>query len=301
MRSTRISAVQYGLSRLRSEQSFWSGVSRHLEQAKNDQAGLIVFPEYVTGHLLSLAPPMTNEEACEYMHGFTDQYMTRFTKLSRETGMMILAGTHIHREGVPLQSQRVYYNEAFLFFPDGRIESHKKVHLTPEEQRAWPLAAGDCFDVFDTEIGKIGIQICYDIEFPEGTRILAERGAEIVLCPSYTDAEAGYWRVRNCSQARAIENQLYVALSGLVGTMPGVEQVDAGYCQAGVFAPCDRPFPPAGILAVGKTNKNGIATAAADLALLAENRANGGVAPFYDRRPELYAANVPSASAAHNK
>ncbi|MBD2865284.1 carbon-nitrogen hydrolase family protein [Paenibacillus oceani] len=291
--TNRIAAVQYGLSRLRSGEAFWANVRRYITKAGDEQAKLIVFPEYLTGHLLSLAPAMTNAEACEYLHARTDEYMTRFTDLSREYGMMILAGTHIHREGssaAPGPESKAYYNEAFLFFPDGRIERHKKNHLTPEEQRAWPLLPGDQYEVHDTEIGKIAIQICYDIEFPEGSRIVADRGADIILCPSYTDAAAGYWRVRNCSQARAIENQLYVALSGLAGSMAGVEQVDVGFSRAGVFAPCDRPFPPDGILAVGSGNRGGLVYGDADLGLLTENRTQGGVAPFRDRRPELYAA-----------
>jgi predicted amidohydrolase len=295
MKPYQIAAVQYGIGPLRSENEFWNRLRRHLAKAESEGAKLIVFPEYLTGHLLSLASPMNNEEACEYLHRFTDEYKTRFAKMSRETGITILGGTHIHREGAPEGTvSKRYYNEAFLFFPEGRIESYKKIHLTPEEQRAWPLLPGDRYAVHETEVGSVAIQICYDIEFPESSRIVADMGAEIILCPSYTDAAAGYWRVRHCSQARAVENQLYVALSGLIGNMPDVEQVDTGYCQAGIFAPCDRPFPDNGILAVGSANRNGIVCAPADLDMLTHNRSKGAVAPFYDRRPELYATHVKS-------
>jgi predicted amidohydrolase len=296
----RIAAVQYGIGPLRSQGAFWANVRRHIERAKAQQAKLVVLPEYLTGHLLSLAEPMSNAEACEYLHGFTDEYYSRFAALSREFGMIVLAGTHIHRDGVPAgaDGSRNYCNEAFLFFPDGRVERHKKNHLTPEEQRAWPLVAGDGYAVHETEVGVVAMQICYDIEFPEGTRILADMGAQIVLCPSYTDAAAGYWRVRHCSQARAVENQLYVALSGIVGSMPNVPQVDAGYCRAGVFAPCDRPFPNDGILAVGKGGRSAVVVADASLERLADNRANGGVAPFFDRRHRLYDAYAGKAGAA---
>lgn len=280
-----IAVVQYAIGPLKNEQAFWSRIRRYIDKAMEQQAKLVVFPEYLTGHLLALHPQVTNEQACEILHSYTSTYKERFSAWSRETGLLLLAGTHIHREEAP---EGKYYNEAFLFFPDGRVERHKKVHLTPEEQRAWPLQAGDRLDVFTTPLGRIGIQVCYDIEFPEGTRIMADQGAELILCPSYTDAAAGYYRVRNCSQARAVENQLYVALSGLVGSMPSVDQVDAGYCQAGVFAPCDRPFPPDGILAQGPLNRSSVVTGSADLQLLQINRTDGGVAPFYDRRPELY-------------
>ncbi|MDF2814363.1 MAG: hypothetical protein K0Q81_563 [Paenibacillus sp.] len=288
--NSTISTVQYAVSPLKNENAFWTHVRRYIERALKQQSKLIVFPEYMTGHLLSLHPAVSNAEACEILHSYTSTYMEKFKAWSEQAGIMIQAGTHINREGAP---EGYYYNEAFLFFPDGRIESHKKVHLTPEEQRAWPLLAGNRFDVFDTQLGKIGIQVCYDIEFPEGSRLMAEKGAELILCPSYTDAAAGYFRVRNCSQARAIENQLYVALSGIVGSMPDVAQVDAGYSQAAIFAPCDQPFPADGILAQGAVNRSSMATASADLELLRINRTQGGVAPFFDRKPALYAAARP--------
>ncbi|WP_164821265.1 carbon-nitrogen hydrolase family protein [Paenibacillus koleovorans] len=296
-KTSTVSAVQFTIGPLQSESAFWTKVRTYISRACYLGSRLIVFPEYLTGQLLSLHPPATNAEACEIMHGYTETYKRQFAGWSRETGMMILAGTHIHREGAPTNdgSALHYYNEAFLFLPDGRLHRHKKVHLTPEEQRTWPLLAGDRFETIDTPLGRVGIQICYDIEFPEGVRLQADQGAELILCPSYTDAAAGYYRVRHCSQARAVENQLYVALSGLVGQMPGVAQVDEGYCQAGIFAPCDRPFPPNGVLAQGPVNRSGLATAAADLEKLRYNRTEGAVAPFYDRRPELYR----QAAAAH--
>lgn len=294
----KIASVQYAIGTLRSKEAFWTKVKGYVEEAAKQGARLIVFPEYLTGHLLSLHPTVSNEEACEILHGYTEEYMDQFAALSRDSGLMILAGTHIHRDQAP---EGRYYNEAFLFFPDsGRIERHKKVHLTPEERRAWPLAPGERFEAFDTELGRMAIQICYDIEFPEGSRIVADLGAEIILCPSYTDTAAGYYRVRHCSQARAVENQLYVVMSGLVGRMPRVEQVDAGYSRAGIFAPCDRPFPSDGVLAQGVTNRGAVVTAETSLKQLAENRAHGGVSPYYDRKQALYDAFT-SSSAAHNK
>lgn len=297
MNQYQIAAVQYGIGPLRSENEFWNRLRRHIAKAEAEGAKLVVFPEYLTGHLLSLASPMNNAEACEYLHRFTDEYKSRFVKMSRETGLTLVGGTHIHRDGAPSAGgAQGYYNESFLFYPDGRIEGYRKIHLTPEEQRAWPLIPGDRYAVHDTDVGRLAIQICYDIEFPESSRIVADMGADIIACPSYTDAAAGYWRVRHCSQARAVENQLYVALSGIVGSMPGVEQVDAGYCQAGIFAPCDKPFPDSGVLAVGQTNRNALVSAPVDLEMLAFNRSKGAVAPFYDRRPALYAANAKRAT-----
>lgn len=282
MSITTVGTVQYGMGPLRSAKGFWDKVRKHVQAAQASGVKLLMFPEYLTAHLLALEPAMDTPSACEYLDKRTDEYLTTFSQISRETGMTILGGTHIHKEN------NGFLNTAFLFFPDGRIERQTKIHPTPEERKSWNLTAGNSFNVFDTEHGKLSILICYDIEFPEGPRIVADMGAEIILCPSFTDVAAGYWRVRHCAQARAIENQLYVVLGGVVGKLPQVPQIESGYCQAGIFAPSDHPFPASGTLAVGRTNQNSVVTYPLDLSLLKENRENGNVSPYFDRRTELY-------------
>jgi predicted amidohydrolase len=283
MKNVRIAAVQYELSTIEDKDQFWNGLISKIREAAGNGANLIIFPEYVTSHLLSLEPVMTHLEACLYLEACTAMYVEFFQRQSQEWNVTILGGTHICKE------ENEFFNQAFMFFPDGRIVTQKKLHLTPEEQSRWPLAAGDELQVFETEWGKISILICYDIEFPELARNAAERGAELILCPSYTDTAAGYHRVRFCSHARAIENQLFVALSGLVGHLQEERpQVDSGYCLAGVFTPCDFPFAEDGIIQIGDSNRDMIVYADVDFSKLSDNRLRGAVAPFYDRRPELY-------------
>lgn len=283
MKSLTIAATQYGLIDLISEEHFWSRLSDKIRGAAEEGVGLILFPEYMSAHLLSLKPSMLHDEACDYLDSRTADYLRFFERESRERGIAILAGTHICREGGK------FVNKAFLFFPDGRLETQSKLHLTPEEQIRWPLSSGDELNVFDTEWGKLAILTCYDIEFPELARTAALRGVELILCPSYTDSSFGYHRVRYCAQARAIENQLFVALSGLVGALKEDRpQVDSGYSQAGVFTPCDYPFFEDGIVKVGELNRDTTVLAELNFHQLRENRERGAVAPFYDRRPELY-------------
>jgi predicted amidohydrolase len=283
MKNLTIATTQYGLTDIANEEQFWSGISAKIRDAAEQRAELIVFPEYLTAHLLSLEPTMMHDEACHYLDQHTDKYLRFFGQQSKEWNIAILGGTHICREN----SQ--FVNKAFLFFPDGRIEMQSKLHLTPEEQIRWPLTAGDELNVFDTEWGRISILICYDIEFPELARVAALRGAELLLCPSYTENSYGYHRVRHCCQARAIENQVFVVLSGLVGALSeDRNQVDHGYSQAGVFTTCDTPFFEDGIIQVGEVGRDMTVFAKLDYSLLRENRARGGVAPFYDRRPALY-------------
>ncbi|WP_187273902.1 nitrilase-related carbon-nitrogen hydrolase [Paenibacillus sp. N3.4] len=283
MRKITLASVQYGLSDLQSKEQFWDGLASKIREAAEKGANLVVFPEYVTAHLLSLEPTMTNEEACVYLDSCTERYVRFFQHCSQEWQVLILGGTHVCKE------EKGFVNKAFLFFPDGRMETQNKIHLTPEEQVRWPLTAGDELSVFETAWGLVAILTCYDIEFPELARAAAERGAELILCPSYTDNASGYSRVRFCAQARAIENQLFVVVSGLVGALAeGRPQVDQGYCQAGLFTPCDSPFAQDGVERVGKLNEDMVVMAEIDFAKLCENRRGGAVAPFYDRRPNLY-------------
>ncbi|BBI36390.1 nitrilase-related carbon-nitrogen hydrolase [Cohnella abietis] len=285
MKKLKIATTQYGLTDIHSEEQFWAGISTKIKEAAEEGSAMVVFPEYMTAHLLSVEPSMLHEEACDYLDQRTEQYIRFFKQQSQERGIAILAGTHICR-GV---EEEEYENKAFLFFPDGRVETQSKVHLTPEEQIRWPLVAGDALNVFDTEWGKMAILTCYDIEFPELARAAALRGAQLILCPSYTDSKHGYYRVRHCCQARAIENQIFVVLSGLVGALSEDRpQVDQGYCQAGVFTPCDIPFEADGVLQAGEVNANMTVFVEVDYHQLRENRERGAVAPFYDRRPEFY-------------
>ncbi|MFC5650213.1 nitrilase-related carbon-nitrogen hydrolase [Paenibacillus solisilvae] len=276
-------AVQYGLADIDSEEQFWTGITFKARQAVEQGVDLIVFPEYMTAHLLSLKPTMSHEDACIYLDHITGAYIDFFERFSRELNLMILAGTHICREN------EGFVNKAFLFFPDGRMVTQNKLHLTPEERNRWSLIEGDRLDVFETDWGKMAILTCYDIEFPELARSAAVNGAELILCPSYTDTAYGYHRVRHCCQARAIENQLFVILSGIVGSLTERRpQIDHGYCQAGLFTPCDFPFNPEGFIQIGETNHDGVVIGSIEFAQLQQNRVAGVVAPFYDRRPGLY-------------
>lgn len=283
MTKLTIASIQYGLAGIRSVAHFWDSLASTIKETAKQGANLVVFPEYVTGHLLSLVPAMSNEEACHYLDSYTAVYQDFFRVQSKETNMIIVGGTHISKE------HEDFVNKAYMFFPDGRLETQNKFHLTPEEKQRWKLRGGDSLNMIDTEWGKLAILTCYDIEFPEIARIAAKKGAELILCPSYTDTAAGYNRVRNCCQARAIENQIFVQLSGIVGSLSEPRpQIDEGHCQAGVFSPCDFPFPSDGILNVGTLNESLVVYTTIDFSQLGQNREHGIVAPFYDRRQDLY-------------
>jgi predicted amidohydrolase len=283
MKLLTVATAQYGLADIQSDEAFWFRIGTKICEMADSGADLIIFPEYMTAHMLGYQPVMTHEESCSHLSSFTDEYIAFFQRYSRDYDVIILGGTHICREG------NGFVNKAFLFFPDGRIEEQNKIHLTPEERNRWSLTEGTKLNIIETIWGRLAILTCYDIEFPELARMAADSGVELILCPSYTDTAAGYYRVRLCTQARAIENQLFVALSGMVGSLTEDRpQIDNGYCQAGLFTPCDVPFTENGILAAGELNEDSYVIAQFDFAMLQQNRKQGNVAPFYDRRTDFY-------------
>lgn len=132
---------------------------------------------------------------------------------------------------------------------DGNIERYEKILVSPDESRVWGMQRGKNFKVFDTDCGKIGVLICYDVEFPELYRILADEGMDILFVPFLTDTQNGFSRVKLCAQARAVENECYVAIAGSEGNLPEVHNLDIQYAQSAVFTLSDFDFPSDGKMA----------------------------------------------------
>ncbi|MBR2568426.1 MAG: carbon-nitrogen hydrolase family protein, partial [Paenibacillus sp.] len=211
-----------------------------------------------------------------------EQYLELFATLAKNSSMHIIGGTHVIRKGEHL------YNVAHLFYPDGRVATQAKLHITPTEVTEWNMNKGDGLQVFETDKGVIAMLTCYDIEFPEIVRMAKARGADVIFCPSCTDDRHGFHRVRYTSHARAIENQVYIVLTGTVGSLPTVDFMRANFGQAAIITPNDIPFPPRGLLAEGEINQDMIVTADLDLSLLEEVRERGSVTTWRDRRTDLY-------------
>jgi predicted amidohydrolase len=180
------------------------------------------------------------------------------------------------------------YNVGYLCKRDGSVERYEKIHVTPDEAKVWGMVGGNQLKTFDTDCGKIGVLICYDSEFPELSRLLADEGMNILFVPFLTDTQNGYSRIRNCSQARAIENECYVAIAGSVGNLPKVNNMDIQYAQSMVFTPCDFAFPVNGIKAEATPNTEMILIVDVDLNLLTELHNNGSVRNLIDRRKDIY-------------
>jgi predicted amidohydrolase len=278
----RVSAVQYHLHTIRSFEEFAKQVEHYVRAAQEFATDFILFPEFFTTQLLSIGNEQGEALSIQELPNFTEQYRELFSSLAKETGTHIIGGTHVLREGDRL------FNVAHLFYPDGRIGTQAKLHMTPTEIDAWNMTPGSEFQIFETDKGKIAMLTCYDIEFPEIVRIAKARGADVIFCPSCTDDRHGFYRVRYTCHARAIENQVYVVNAGTVGGLQTVDFMRANFGQAVVISPNDIPFPPRGVLAEGEINDDMIITADLDLELLYQVRKSGSVTTWRDRRTDLY-------------
>lgn len=278
----RIAAVQYRLRSIENFDEFAQQVHFVLNAAEDYHPQFVLLPEIFTTQLLSFMDNKDVHSAVRALAEYTDAYVALMREHARALGFYLIGGSH------PTLRDGKLYNTAYLFTPSGEVHTQDKIHRTRWEKEKWHTDQGDSVAVFDTEFGKIAILICYDIEFPELARRVAEEGAEIIFVPSCTDDRQGFLRVRYCCHARAIENQLYVAMTSTVGNLPA-EDLRLHYGQASIITPSDFPFARDGIAAEGVINEEQIVVADVDLALLDENRLKGTTIPLLDKRNDFYA------------
>lgn len=278
----RLAVVQYEMREVSRFEDFVAQCRYFVESAAGYKADFVLFPEMLTNQLLSATPGLDGKAALKALDGYTDRYLKEFSAMAVDLKVNVVGGSHFTS-----QSGKSV-NVAYLFHRDGRIDRQGKIHVTPGEKAAWGIDATDAVEAFDTDKGRVAIQICYDVEFPELTRIQAEKGAQILFVPFCTDDRQGYFRVRYCAQARCIENQIYVATAGVVGNLRGVREMDVHHAVSGIFTPSDFGFARDGIAAECPENREAMAVQDVDLALIEQARRSGTVRNWQDRRTDLY-------------
>jgi predicted amidohydrolase/ribosomal protein S18 acetylase RimI-like enzyme len=278
----RIAAMQYLLRPISRFEDFATQVEFFVRSAREYRSQFVLFPEYFTTQLLSYLREPSGAKAVRWLAQLAPDYETLFRRLATESGLYIIAGTH------PVVQEGRLFNAAHLFTPNGRVFRQKKVHLTETEKASYQMSRGHGFYVYHTDFGNIAILVCYDVEFPEAARVLAENGAQILFVPSCTDERQGFCRVRYCAQARASENQIYVAMASTVGNLPDVPSMATHYGQAAIMTPSDYFFARDGIAAEGNVNQEQMVIADLDLNLLEERRINGTVLPLNDLIKDAY-------------
>jgi len=283
-RKVRVASVQYQVRRIREFGEFAEQVEYFVETAFNYRADFVLFPEFNTVQLLS-QESLRNLPALEGMAklaDLTDDVLGLYQRLAKTYGIHIVGGSH------PMRRDGRLLNICPLVLPDGRVELQPKLHITPAERRYWGIEGGHHLQVFSTAKAKVGILICYDSEFPEAARYLADQGIEILFVPYNTDDRQGYSRVRYCCQARAIENQIYVVTAGIVGNLPSVPAMDIHYGRAAVYSPADFEFARDGIQAEADSNVEMLLVTDLDVNDLYRCRSAGSVRPRLDRRSDLF-------------
>jgi predicted amidohydrolase len=179
-----------------------------------------------------------------------------------------------------------FRNRACIFAPNGRWDFQEKLIMTRFENEEWKISPGTEIRVFDISPGaveiRVGICICYDVEFPMIARKEVEAGATVILVPSCTDSRTGYHRVRLAAQARALENQCYVIQATTVGKALWSPALDENTGAAGVFSPVDFGFPEDGVLAAGYPDLPQWVYADLNLQMISEVRSTGQTLNHHD-------------------
>jgi predicted amidohydrolase/ribosomal protein S18 acetylase RimI-like enzyme len=281
-RKVRVACVQYQMRKVGSFAEFARQVSYFVDVAADYRSDFVLLPELFSVQLLSRLDALSPLEGMKKLAEYTPRFNKLMSDLAVKYGLTIIAGSH------PVFAGPKLLNVAHVCLPDGKIVAQPKLHITPNERKWWGISGGQTLGVVETPKAKIGVLICYDVEFPEAVRHLADEGAEILFVPFCTDNRQGYLRVRYCAQARAIENQIYVALTGNVGNLPDVANMDVQYGQAAVFTPADFAFARDGIAAEADSNEETVLVCDLDLDSLHDSRSSGTVTPRLDRRPDLF-------------
>lgn len=278
----RLAVVQYQMRPITDFSEFAKQSEFFIDTASEYKSDFVLFPELHTTQLLSFMPRDRPGQAARRLAEFTPQYLDLYTELAVKHDVNIIGGSLFVVEDESL------YNVSYLFRRDGTLERQEKIHITPSERKWWGVTPGRKVSVFDTDCGPIAILICYDIEFPELVRIVADKGAGIIFVPFNTDTRHGYLRVRHCAQARCVENHLYVAVAGCVGNLPFVENSDIHYAQSAIFTPADAEFARDAIAAECSANIETMIIHDVDVEQLRRHKQTGSVQNWNDRRRDLY-------------
>ncbi len=281
--SVRVVSVQYKQRAVKSFDEFAQIVEYYVDVAGDYRADFLLFPELFTMQLLSIKnEEVSPEVAIEHMTSYTERVKELFRNLAIKYNVNIIAGSH------PTKMDGEVRNISYVCLRDGSVHQQAKIHPTPDEKYWWNIKGGNEVKVIDTDCGPIGVLICYDSEFPELTRHLVNQGIQFLFVPFLTDNRQAFARVKFCCQARAIENQIYVAMAGNVGNLPRVKNLDIQYAQSCIITPCDFPFALDGIAADTTPNVEMVAIADLRIDTLLEARENGAVKNLKDRRHDLY-------------
>ena len=275
MREIRIAATAYPIDWQADFAAYEAKITSWVESAAD--CDLLVFPEYGAMELAGLGGPAVAGDLQASLREVARHEPARDALHAR---LAAAHGVHILAASGPAFAGDTVLNRAVLFGPAGRIGHQDKQVMTRFEREEWHVAGAPGLRVFDTPVGRLGVAICYDSEFPLIARRLAEAGVEVLLVPSCTDTVAGFNRVRIGAMARALESQFVVVHAPTVGAVDWNPALDENRGRAAIYAPPDGLWPETGIVAEGAMDAPGWVKATVDLDRVAESRHDGRVLPF---------------------
>lgn len=278
----RLGLIQWQMRPYKDELELMQQAEYFIDAVSGYRADFALFPEFFNAPLMAENNHLAEPDAIRELAKHTESIVARFSELAISYNINIITGS------MPEVVNDRLFNVGYLCKRDGSVERFEKLHVTPDEEKVWGMEGGSELKTFETDCGNIGVLICYDVEFPELSRLLADEGMDILFVPFLTDTQNGYSRVRNCAQARAIENECYVAIAGSVGNLPNVHNMDIQFAQSMVFTPCDFQFPNNGVKAEATPNTEMILIADVDVDMLTELNQLGSVRNLKDRRKDLF-------------
>ncbi|MCB2205818.1 bifunctional GNAT family N-acetyltransferase/carbon-nitrogen hydrolase family protein [bacterium] len=284
----RLGVVQWQMRHFDGLEALLEQMEYFIDAVSDYASDFILFPELFNAPLMAEYNHLGEAKAIRELANFTEDIRAKCVEFAMSYNVNIIIGS------MPLLEDGKLYNISYLCRRDGTWDEYRKIHITPSEVDAWGISGGDSVVAFDTDAGRIGILICYDVEFPELARLYADQGVQILFVPFLTDTQNGYNRVKRCAQARAIENECYVAIAGCVGNLPKVNNMDIQYAQSAIFTPSDFAFPTNSIKAEATANTEMTLIADVDLELLMELHEHGSVRTLKDRRTDLYELKMKS-------
>lgn len=278
----RLAVVQYEVRPVSDFDAFAQQSEFFVDVAADKRSDFILFPELYTTQLLSVRPSSKAEEGARMVAQYTSQYLELLARLAVKYDINIMGGSQLTEEEGRL------FNVAYLFRRDGTLEKQYKLHISAEEKRWWGLQPGRDLNTFETDHGRVAILVGYDVQFPELGRIVAAEGARVVFVPFTAADRSEYMSYRACAHARAIENHVYVATSGVVGNLPFVDNADVHYAVSGIYSPSDVAFSTDGIAAETTPNIETVLVQDLDFELLRRHRRMGTFRNWLDRRHDVY-------------
>lgn len=294
-----IAAAAYPCQQYRHWDDYEAHLGRFVAAGAAGGARLLVLPEYACLELVSLLPPALWDDVraqLPALQTFLPGFLDLHSRLARQHGVYLVAASF------PVEaSAGRFVNRAYFFSPDGRQQHQDKLMMTRFEAEEWGVEAGEGLHVFETEVGRLGINICYDSEFPAIAAAQAQAGMEVLLVPSFTGSAHGYTRVRVGSMARALEHQLYAVHAPFLADAAWTYAIETAVGAPAVYAPADdgsahtpSGLPASGVVAEGAMNTPDWLHQTLDLNVTREVRRDGHVLTARDsvRFPSPLVADV---------